>query len=153
MNRCDPARPSAFARRASPARSGTNPFRALAAALSLPLLAALALAAPPPGHRSFPVHALRGELLIGAAPQALLNGQADRLAPGARIRGEDNMLRPPASAVGQPLVVHYTREPSSGLLMDVWILNRAELDNRPWPSTPAEAARWRFDPVSQRWAR
>jgi hypothetical protein len=121
--------------------------------LSLPLLATLTLAAPPPGHRSFPAHALRGELLIGAAPLALLNGQADRLAPGARIRGEDNMLRLPASAVGQPLVVHYTREPSSGLLMDVWILNRAELDNRPWPSTPAEATRWRFDPASQRWAR
>ncbi len=153
MHRCDPARKSALAGRASLVRSGTTPFAALAAALMLPLLAALALAAPPPGHRSFPAHALRGELLIGAVPQALLNGHADRLAPGARIRGDDNMLRLPSSMVGQPLVVHYTREPSSGLLMDVWILNLAEQGNRPWPSTPAEAASWRFDPVTQRWAR
>ena len=54
---------------------------------------------------------------------------------------------------GQGVIVHYTREPSSGLLMDVWILNRAELANEPWPTSPAEAASWRFDPSSQRWAR
>ncbi|MFY8082224.1 MAG: hypothetical protein ACOVN7_00640 [Rubrivivax sp.] len=155
MHRCDPTRPPACARRTSRVlRSGAvASFRARAAALILPLLATLAVAGPPPGHRSFPANALRGELLFGAAPLAVLNGHADRLAPGARIRGEDHMLRLPASLVGQTLVVHYTREPSSGLLMDVWILNRAEWANQPWPSTPAEAASWRFDPASQRWSR
>ena len=91
--------------------------------------------------------------MVGAVPMALLNGQAARLAPGARIRGEDNLLRLPTSLTGQGVIVHYTREPSSGLLMDVWILNRAELANDPWPTSPAEAASWRFDPASQRWAR
>jgi len=108
---------------------------------------------PPIGHRNFPPHALRGELVVGAVPMALLNGQVARLAPGARIRGEDNLLRLPTSLAGQVVFVHYTREPSSGLLMDVWILNRAELANEPWPTSPAEAATWRFDPASQRWAR
>ena len=108
---------------------------------------------PPAGHRSFPAHALRGELLVGAVPAALLNGQAARLAPGARIRGEDNLLRLPSSLVGQPVIVHFTQEPSTGMLMDVWILNRVELGNSPWPSSPTEAATWRFDPLAQRWMR
>ena len=108
---------------------------------------------PPVGHRSFPAHALRGELMLGAAPLAQLNGQPERLAPGARIRGEDNLLRLPTQLAGPLWLVHYTREPSSGLLMDVWILNRAEQANQPWPTSPAEAARWRFEPASQRWTR
>ena len=82
---------------------------------------------------------------MGALPLALLNGQPTRLAPGARIRGQDNLLRVPTSLAGQPVIVHYTREP--------WILNRAELGNEPWPTHPAEAAAWRFDPASQRWSR
>jgi hypothetical protein len=108
---------------------------------------------PPVGHRSFPAHALRGELMLGAAPLAQLNGQPEGLAPGARIRGEDNLLRLPTQLAGPLWLVHYTREPSSGLLMDVWILNRAEQANQPWPTSPAEAARWRFEPASQRWTR
>ena len=157
MIRCDRAMPRGLARLTSFA----NAAKACARRVTLLGLTAVwcvvataqAQAAPAVGHRPFPAQALRGELVVGAAPMALLNGQAARLAPGARIRGEDNLLRLPTSLAGQPVIVHYTREPSSGLLMDVWILNRAELANEPWPTSPAEAAIWRFDPASQRWAR
>ena len=164
MTRCDSARPRAPARLISIATSPQAPGTVAALARRTALLclagavcgaASLAQAqpGPPAGHRPFPPQALRGELVIGAVPMALLNGQPARLAPGARIRGEDNLLRLPTSLTGQPVIVHYTREPSSGLLMDVWILNRAELANEPWPTSPAEAATWRFDPASQRWTR
>lgn len=157
MTRCDSARPPGFARLiCSIPRVVRVPRRAALLALSSGLFLGAAVQAqpgPPAGHRSFPPHALRGELLVGAVPAALLNGQAARLAPGARIRGEDNLLRLPSSLVGQPVIVHFTQEPSTGMLMDVWILNRVELGNTPWPASPAEAAIWRFDPLSQRWAR
>lgn len=163
MTRCDSARPPGLARlismssRARPAVPKVSVARAallrLAAALGLAVTMAQAQATPPIGHRSFPPQALRGELWVGAPPLAQLNGQPERLAPGARIRGEDNLLRLPTQLTGRAWLVHYTREPSSGLLMDVWILNRAEMANEPWPASPAEASTWRFDPASQRWAR
>ena len=40
---------------------------------------------------------------------------------------------------------------SSGLIMDVWVLNPAELANKTWPRTPAEAAAWQFSPGAQTW--
>ena len=157
MTRCDLAMPRGLARPIAI----TSPAQArVRRAILLSLVAAWCFAAAAqspsglaPGHRSFPSHALRGELVVGAVPMALLNGQPARLAPGARVRGQDNLLQLPTSVAGQPLVVHYTLEPSTGLLMDVWILNRTELANEPWPTNPAEAASWRFDPASQRWAR
>ena len=163
MTRCDSARLPGLARlismssRARPAVPKVSVSRAallrLTPALGLAVTIALVQASPPAGHRSFPPQALRGELWVGAPPLAQLNGQPERLAPGARIRGEDNLLRLPTQLTGRAWLVHYTREPSSGLLMDVWILNRAEMANEPWPASPAEASTWRFDPVSQRWAR
>ena len=107
----------------------------------------------PPGHRIFPATALRGALVIDAPPVARLNGQPARLAPGARIRGENGLLQTPASLVGRALTVHYTWEPSTGLLMDVWILNAVEQTHGPWPSNAQDARTWRFDPAAQRWSR
>lgn len=163
MTRCDSARPRGLARllsTSSLARLSVPKVSApkaallrLTAALGLAVTIAHAQASPPIGHRSFPPQALRGELWVGAPPLAQLNGQPERLAPGARIRGEDNLLRLPTQLTGRAWLVHYTREPSSGLLMDVWILNRVEVANEPWPASPAEASTWRFDPASQRWAR
>jgi hypothetical protein len=163
MTRCDSARPRGLARlisisiRAQHSVPKVSASKAallrLTAALGLAVTIAHAQASPPIGHRSFPPQALRGELWVGAPPLAQLNGQPERLAPGARIRGEDNLLRLPTQLTGRAWLVHYTREPSSGLLMDVWILNRAEMVNEPWPTSPAEASTWRFDPARQRWAR
>lgn len=106
-----------------------------------------------PPHRTFPATALRGELAIATPPEAVLNGAPARLAPGARIRGEDNLLRLPASLAGQRLPVHYTLEPTTGLLLDVWILNPTERAREPWPATPEQARAWRFDPTAQTWTR
>lgn len=160
MNRCDCARPRGGARLTLRALALSTSALQACARWCWALAAGLAFLTPaqaqsdlPAGHRNFPPHALRGELLVGAVPLALLNGNPARLAPGARIRGDDNLLRLPTSVAGQSLVVHYTLESSSGLLMDVWILNRAELANGPWPTSPSEAATWRFDPARQRWSR
>ena len=115
-------------------------------------LAASCVVAHAQTHRSFPATALRGELVITQFPDALLNGRPARLAPGARVKGDTNLWVPPAGLTGQKLVVHYTVE-SSGLLLDVWVLNPAELANKTWPTTPAEAAAWQFDGASQTWSK
>lgn len=101
-------------------------------------------------HRNFPATALRGELVITQFPDALMNGQPVRLAPGARIKSDTNLWVPPASLTGTKLTVHYTVE-ASGLIMDVWVLNPAELANKTWPKTFAEAATWQFNPGDQTW--
>ncbi len=118
-------------------------------ALSL-TLAATCLVAQSQTHRPFPATALRGELQITQFPDARMNGKPARLAPGARVKNEVNLWVPPAGLTGQKLVVHYTVE-SSGLIMDVWVLNPAELANKPWPTTPAESATWQFSPGNQTW--
>ncbi|MFS9605172.1 hypothetical protein, partial [Klebsiella pneumoniae] len=97
-------------------------------------------------------NALRGELVITQFPDVQLNGQPARLAPGARVKNESNLWVPPAGLSGQKLTVHYTIE-SSGLILDVWVLNAAELDNKLWPRTPAEAASWQFNPGNQTWSK
>jgi hypothetical protein len=114
------------------------------------VLAVSALSATAQTHRFFPPQALRGELMVTQYPDVMLNGQAARLAPGSRIKGDTNLLLQPASLAGQKLIVHYTVEPG-GLLMDVWVLNPAELANKTWPRTPAESATWAFNPGNQTW--
>ena len=119
------------------------------------LMAALALSSAVQAqvHRQFPAAALRGELTLTAPPEVLLNGQPARLAPGARIRGADNLLATPASLTGLRVVVHYTRESTTGLMFDVWVLNATEMARKPWPTTPAEAGAWSFDPATQVWSK
>ncbi|HEU6454026.1 MAG TPA: hypothetical protein VN201_01030 [Roseateles sp.] len=118
-------------------------------ALSL-ALAASCVVAQAQTHRFFPANALRGELVVTQFPDVQLNGQPARFAPGARIKNENNLWVPPAGLAGQKLIVHYTVE-SSGLIMDVWVLNPAELANKTWPRTPAEAATWQFNSGDQTW--
>ena len=102
--------------------------------------------------RNFPAAALRGEIVVTAPPELLLNKQPARLAPGARIRGVNNMLVMSGAAVNQRLAVNYTLD-LQGQLLDVWILNPAELARKPWPTTPQEAANWRFNPDTQVWSK
>ena len=117
-------------------------------------VAACALAAPAAAQvsRQFPRDALRGELLVTAPPEAALNGAPVRLAPGARVRGADNLVVLSGTIVGQKLLVHYTLD-ASGQLRDVWILRPDELARVPWPTTPQQAAAWAFDPIAQVWTR
>ncbi len=103
-------------------------------------------------QRNFPAAALRGAITFGQPPEITLNGQAARLAPGARIRGANNLMQMSASLVGQSAVVNYTVEPL-GLVLDVWILTPDEAAKNPWPRTAKEAQTWQFDPIAQVWSK
>ena len=153
MNRCFSARPvervEGFERLVPASAGRLRPWGLVC--LALLSLTPIGLAQGEPGHRSFPAQALRGELILGVAPDAALNGKSDRLAPGARIRGTNNMLLIPAAAIGQRLTVHYTREGTTGLLMDIWVLNEVERARQPWPRTDREVQTWAFDPAAQTW--
>ncbi len=121
----------------------------LAAAFSV---FALALPASAQMPRNFPATALRGELQFQQPPEVLLNGQPARLAPGARIRGQNNMLQMSGTLFDVKATVNYTIE-TSGLLLDVWILTAAESAVRPWPTSAEQAKAWLFDAAGQTWSK
>ncbi|MES2530954.1 MAG: hypothetical protein V4636_07950 [Pseudomonadota bacterium] len=77
------------------------------------------------GGRNFPEGTLRGSFLMVEAPEIQLDGRADRLSPGARIRSAQNMLLMPATLIGQKLRVNYTRD-ASNLVSQVWVLTPDE---------------------------
>lgn len=76
--------------------------------------------------RPFPATAKRGAMQVTQPPELLMDGAPERLSPGARIRGPNNMLVMSGSLVGKTLLVNYVREPH-GMVHEVWILNAAEL--------------------------
>jgi len=120
---------------------------------ALAAAAAICLVAPAAAQqRTFPPNALRGALVIVSPSEATLNGDAARLAPGLRIRGQDNMLAMSGTLIGARLLVHYTTDPQ-GLLNNVWILTPAEAAKKPWPASAEEAQAWTFDPVAQVWSK
>jgi hypothetical protein len=125
----------------------------LRCALAALLTASFVLPAAAQVQRNFPATALRGEVQFGTPPEVLLNGKPARLAPGSRIRGENNMLQMSGSLVGAKAVVHYTIERQSGLLLDIWVLTPDEIRKKPWPVNEAQASSWSFDPVAQTWSR
>ena len=118
----------------------------------LAFLIALAAALPAHAQRSFQQTALRGELVLTQPPEALLNGNPVRLAPGARIRNPSNMIQLSGSLLGQTLHVNYTFD-ATGDLRDIWILTEAELARKPWPTTREQAQSWVFDAMTQTWSR
>ena len=126
--------------------------------VNLPLMAlaatAVMLATPATAQtmRPFPADALRGSLVITQPPEALINGRAMRLSPGARIRGTDNMLMMSGGLVDIKILVHYTLDPL-GLVHNVWVLTEEEAARKPWPTTPEQAQTWSFDPAAQTWTR
>ncbi len=127
--------------------------RALLAFVTLLTTTTCSLTAQAQVARRFTANVLRGEFVMLAFPDVKLNGQPARLAPGARIFGDTNLLQQPGSLIGTRYLVNYRREESSGLVMDVWILNPAEAANKAWPHTPQEAAALKFDWESQTWSR
>jgi len=143
-------------------RCPSSPFwsrRSTAAALGLMLAAGgLAALAPAPAsaqlqvQRYFPRNALRGEVVFGQPPQLTLNGVAAQLAPGARIRGTDNLLVMSGALAGTKATVHYTTD-MYGQLLEVWLLRADELAKKVWPKTAEEAAAWTFDPAGQFWTK
>jgi hypothetical protein len=109
------------------------PSRRLLAA-SLALSAGLAWLPPATAQdtlqRPIPIAAKRGLLVVTQPPEVLLDGRPDRLSPGTRIRGRNNLLVLSASLVGQELPVRYVRSPE-GQIHEVWILTEAEAQARP----------------------
>ena len=101
------------------------------------------------GGRNFPEGTLRGEFMVVAAPEILLDGRADRLSPGARIRSAENMVVTTGAITGQNLLVNYTRD-AAGLVREVWVLTATEASvkrasvERPflnfWPFVAASGA-------------
>lgn len=75
--------------------------------------------------RQFPAAALRGVMEVTQPPEILLNGQVQRLSPGARIKNTNNFNVLSGTLVGQQLLVNYTRD-NLGLVHQVWILTPAE---------------------------
>lgn len=102
--------------------------------------------------RNFPPNALRGELIVGDTPQIFVNGVGGVLAPGARIRGQNNLLQMSGGLVGAKLLVHYTVD-TAGQVRDVWILTADEAAKRPWPRTLMETEKWEFDFGAQIWSK
>lgn len=113
-------------------------FLPLALCLLLPVVAAVWTAGahaqtdiPPTqnealaGGRNFPIGTLRGKLMVVNPPDVRLDDQADRLAPGVRLRSAQNMAVMASTVVGQNLLVNYTRD-AAGLVRDVWILTPDE---------------------------
>ena len=75
--------------------------------------------------RQFPKAALRGMLEVTQPPQILINGQVERLSPGVRIKGPNNLIVMSGMLVGQRVLVNYVRN-QQGLIQDVWILSAIE---------------------------
>ena len=119
----------------------------LTMALSVATLPAFAQA-----PRKFTAQTLRGELVVTHPPEVLLNRQPARLAPGARIRGTNNLLVMSGALVGRSAVVHYTFD-TQGNVQDVWLLTATELNVHPWPVSLQQAATWAFNPDTQTWSR
>ncbi|RFO95351.1 hypothetical protein DIC66_19035 [Rhodoferax lacus] len=75
--------------------------------------------------RPFPPTAERGVMQVIAPPVIAMSGKPDRLSPGARIRGPNNLLLMSGAIIGQNLVVNFVRNPT-GEVHDVWVLTDAE---------------------------
>ena len=107
-------------------RSITVPARAWRnAMLTTALLALVNGSFAQEAVRPFPSAAKRATMQVTYPPEILLNGQAARLSPGARIRGTNNMLVMSGSLAGQTVLVNYVRD-AQGMVHEVWVLNAAE---------------------------
>jgi hypothetical protein len=122
-------------------------------ALAAVLAATLAAPAVAQIQRDFPQNALRGAIVVGDFPQITLNGREAMLAPGSRIRNQDNLIVMAASLTGARLLVNYTFDIAGGLVRDVWILRPEEAAVRPWPRTIEESQTWTFDQTANAWVK
>ena len=77
--------------------------------------------------RPFPAKAERGAITFDAPPQVTLNGKAERLGPGVRVRDLHNRVALSGSLRGQTFTVNYLRDPA-GVIREIWILSPAEIE-------------------------
>ena len=76
--------------------------------------------------RHFPDSAVRGNITFKSPPQIELDGKAERLSAGARIRDEQGVLAMTGALEGKSFTVNFRREASTGLVHEVWILSAEE---------------------------
>ena len=93
-------------------------------------LAGLSFTLPPAAlaqgiQRSAPQDVVLGQMIVTAPPEVTMDGKADRLSPGSRIRDLNNMLVLSGGMVGKTLPVVYRRD-AAGLVHEVWILTEEE---------------------------
>ena len=87
-----------------------------------------------PNIRQFPKSAMRAVMKVQSHPVITLNGQAERLSPGARIFDNNNYLVLSGQLVNQDLLVNYLRD-GAGQIHQVWILNSEEAKEKRAGST------------------
>ena len=75
--------------------------------------------------RNFPNDVTRATITFVAPPQVLVNQKSEFLAPGVRVRNEQNLLALTGSLFGKTFPVNYTRDPA-GLIREIWILTPEE---------------------------
>ena len=94
------------------------------AGLALVLLPTIALAQGL--SREAPKDVKPAVIAVSATPPVItVNGQPDRLSPGARIRDLNNMLVLSGALAGKSLYTVYRRD-SAGLVHEVWLLTAEE---------------------------
>lgn len=96
------------------------------AALLLSLLVALAAAPAQAQIRPIPEKAKLATLKLGVFPDALLNGKAVKLGPGARIYNQNNAIVVPSTLKDVNNLVAYVTG-NLGEVLSVWILSDAEV--------------------------
>ncbi len=76
--------------------------------------------------RHFSDSAVRGKIAFKSPPQIELDGKAERLSAGARIRDEQGVLAMTGALEGKEFVVNFRREAATGLVHEVWLLTAEE---------------------------
>ena len=87
-----------------------------------------------PTIRQFPKSAMRAVMKVQSHPVITLNGQAERLSPGARIFNKNNYLVLSGQLINQDFLVNYLRD-GAGQIHQVWILNSEEAREKRASST------------------
>jgi hypothetical protein len=85
--------------------------------------------ADPAAKRRFPTASLRGEMVVTAPPEILMDDRPDRLSPGARIRDTENRMVVSGTLANQRVVVNYVRD-HMGQVSEAWILTQEEARER-----------------------
>ncbi len=103
--------------------------RWIASALLGLSLAVAALSVPAQGIvREAPKDVKPGIIAVSATPPIIaVDGQPDRLSPGARIRDTNNMLVLSGALAGKSVYTVYKRDPG-GLVHEIWLLTPAEYE-------------------------
>jgi hypothetical protein len=92
----------------------------------LVLLALAAAAAAQDIIRNPPKDVKPAMMAVSATPPIVtVDGKADRLSPGVRIRGVNNLLLLPSTLAGQTVPMVYKRD-AAGLVHEVWLLTPEE---------------------------